>query len=354
MSRAMAEELVRLTLLLTDNAEAVCRRYLPAGQRQGRYWIVGDVRNSRGRSMWVRLERDASGRPAGRWVDGATGEFGDLLDIIQTTCGLATFSAVLDEARRFLELPQPVAPRHIEPANHPDQASSRAARLFAAAGPLPGSLAQSILRDRGLSSCGPLPALRYHPACYYRPNDGQASRLPAMIAAVTGLDGLLVGVQRTFLDPSGFSIEHLGKADIDTPRKAIGDLLGNAVRFGQAADVLLAGEGIETALSAKVIGPDLPCAAALSASLLAATALPRSLKRLYIARDNDASGRWATSRLAARAVEAGIEPIPLIGLGKDLNDDLRRLGASGLAAVLGPQFTSEDRRLYLVHMSTAT
>jgi len=302
----MAEEVVRLTLLLADNAEAVCRRYLPAGQRQGRYWIVGNVRNARGRSMWVRLERDASGRPAGRWVDGATGEFGDLLDIIQTTCGLATFSAVLDEARRFLELPQPVAPRHIEPANHPDQASSRAARLFAAAGPLPGSLAQSILRDRGLSSCGPLPALRYHPACYYRPNDGQASRLPAMIAAVTGLD------------------------------------------------VLLAGEGIETVLSAKVIGPSMPCAAALSASHLAATALPPSLKRLYIARDNDASGRWATSRLAARAIEAGIEPIPLIGLGKDLNDDLRRLGASGLAAVLGPQFTSEDRRLYLVHMSTAT
>jgi hypothetical protein len=75
--------------------------------------------------------------------------------------------------------------------------------------------------------------------------------------------------------------------------------------------------------------------------------MPPSLKRLYIARDNDASGRWATSRLTARAIEAGIEPIPLIGLGKDLNDDLRRLGVSGLAAVLGPQFTSEDRHLYL-------
>ncbi len=350
----MAEELVRLTLLLTDNAEAVCRQYLPAGQRQGRYWIVGDVRNARGRSMWVRLERDASGRPAGRWVDSATGEFGDLLDIIQASCGLASFGAALDEARRFLALSKPVAHRPIVPADQADQASRRAARLFAAAGPLPGSMAQGILRDRGLSGYGPLPALRYHPFCFFRPNDGEVSRLPAMIAAVTGLDGLLVGVQRTYLDPCGFSIEHLGKADVDTPRKAIGDLLGNAVRFGQAADVLLAGEGIETVLSAKVIGPDMPCAAALSASHLAATALPPSLKRLYIARDNDASGQWATSRLAARAIEAGIEPIPLIGLGKDLNDDLRQLGSSGLAAVIGPQFTSEDRNRYLAHMSTAT
>jgi hypothetical protein len=38
-------------------------------------------------------------------------------------------------------------------------------------------------------------------------------------------------------------------APIDTPRRAMGDLLGNAVRFGLANDVLASDEGIETALS---------------------------------------------------------------------------------------------------------
>ena len=42
---------------LAENAEAVCRYYLSNGRRQGRYWIVGDVMNSRGgsrprASMW--------------------------------------------------------------------------------------------------------------------------------------------------------------------------------------------------------------------------------------------------------------------------------------------------------------
>ena len=50
-----------------------------------------------------------------------------------------------------------------------------------------------------------------------------------MIASVTDLSGDLTGVQRTWLDPSG-----LGKAPIDTPRRAMGHLLGNAVRFGRA------------------------------------------------------------------------------------------------------------------------
>ena len=40
---------------LAENAEVVCRHYLSNGRRQGRYWIVGDVVNTRGRSLYVRL-----------------------------------------------------------------------------------------------------------------------------------------------------------------------------------------------------------------------------------------------------------------------------------------------------------
>ena len=64
----------------------------------------------------------------------------------------------------------------------------------------------------------------------------------------------ITGVHRTWLDPDGFDRVRLGKAPIDTPRRAMGDLLGNAVRFGVADDdVLVAGEGIETMLSLRCV-----------------------------------------------------------------------------------------------------
>ncbi|RWF07545.1 MAG: DNA primase, partial [Mesorhizobium sp.] len=100
-----ASELARR---LGDHAEAVCREYLSNGHRSGNHWIVGDVRNTRGRSMHVRLRSNAKG-PAGKWVDEATSEFGDLLDVIRESCGLIEFRDVADEARRFLAMPRPPA-----------------------------------------------------------------------------------------------------------------------------------------------------------------------------------------------------------------------------------------------------
>src|SRR5262249_45607621 len=120
---------------LGREAEGVCRRYLSNGRRQGRYWLVGDVRNTPGRSMFVRLKGPESGRgAAGKWSDGASGEHGDLLDVIRGSCGLIDFSDVADEARRFLSLPSP-APVPPKPARAPAPTGSAEAarRLFAMA-----------------------------------------------------------------------------------------------------------------------------------------------------------------------------------------------------------------------------
>ena len=79
----MARDASDLARRLGNHAEAVCRTYLSNGRREGRYWMVGDVRNTPGRSMFVRLTGPESGKgAAGKWTDAATGEHGDLLDII--------------------------------------------------------------------------------------------------------------------------------------------------------------------------------------------------------------------------------------------------------------------------------
>jgi len=59
-----------LAIRLGRVAEAVCRHYLPSGRRVGRYWIVGDVRGSPGRSMFVRLSGAERGPgAAGKWAE---------------------------------------------------------------------------------------------------------------------------------------------------------------------------------------------------------------------------------------------------------------------------------------------
>ena len=81
----------------------------------------------------------------------------------------------------------------------------------------------------------------------------------------------------------------------------MGHLLGNAVRFDVAHDVMAAGEGIETMLSLRCVMPTMPMVAALSAAHLAAILFPATLRRLYIARDDDPAGDGAMASLIDRA-----------------------------------------------------
>ena len=95
---------------------------------------------------------------------------------------------------------------------------------------------------------------------------------PAMVACVTDLAGRQTGAHRTWLAPDGS-----GKAPVETPRRAMGDLLGHAVRFGAPCEVMAAGEGIETMLSLRCALPAMAMAAALSANHLAASAAPADI-----------------------------------------------------------------------------
>lgn len=332
-----------LAIRLGRRAEAVCRHYLPNGRRCGRYWLVGDVRNTKGRSMFVRLVGPESGRGAcGRWTDAATGEHGDLLDVIRETLGLVDFKDVAEEARSFLRLPRQ-EPENARRSPASPGSPEAARRLLAISQSIHGTLAATYLRSRGLTDLSGTASLRFHPRCYHRPHEHSPIEIwPAMIAAVTDLDGHVTGAHRTWLDPDGYSEARLGKAPIETPRRAMGDLLGHGIRFGAASDVLAAGEGIETVLSARSVLADMPMLAATSAAHLTAILFPLSLRRLYVLRDRDPAGNAARDRLVERAAGAGIEAIVLSPRLEDFNEDLRLHGIDALRTVIVPHLVPED------------
>ena len=380
-----------LAQMLARQAEAVCRYYLPAGRREGRYWLVGDVHNTPGRSLFVRLTGGGTGKgAAGRWQDAAEGTHGDLLDLIRECRGLTEFRDVAEEARRFLGLAggdhavaserrrhplghfpslpfacavsEPQADDDSDPAPDAAQAQRAVRRLFGMAQPLSGTLGETYLHRRGITAAAltGIDTLRFHPRCYYRATpEAQPEPWPALIAAVTDLEGQITGIQRTWLDPDGFdSLDpiQLGKAPLATPRRALGLLLGHAVRFGTRAGLeggpehglLVAGEGIETVLSLRCVLSAMPMAAALSAGHLAALLLPAGLRRLYIARDADTAGDRAMVSLTERAIAAGVEAITLSPSLGDFNDDLRELGVAELRANLRVQLAPEDAQHFLV------
>ena len=174
-------------------------------------------------------------------------------------------------------------------------------------------------------------------------------RGPAMIAAVTDLSGAITGVHRTWIAPDG-----LGKAPVSTPRRAMGLLLGNAVRFGAAGDVLAAGEGIETMLSLRCALPAMPMAAALSANHLAALEPAAGLRRLYIARDNDPAGDTAVAALTERAEAAGIEALALAPRLGDLNEDLQAFDLGAIRAFVRIQLAPEDAVRFMRRRTVGT
>jgi hypothetical protein len=329
---------------LARDAEAVCRHYLSNGRREGRYWLVGDVDNSPGRSLFVRLTGPDSGKgAAGKWTDAATGEHGDLLDLIAANRRLDALRDVLEEAHSFLRLPRLELTTREQQTPAPRSSPEAARRLWAAGKPVRGTLAELYLRSRAITAPLGCPPLRFHPRCYTKEHDeAEPQTWPALLAAVTDLDGSITGLHRTWLDSATG-----GKAPLSSPRRAMGNLLGHGVRFGLGAgretEVLAAGEGLETVLALRTILPRLAAVAALSANHLAAIELPASLQRLYVVRDDDPAGRRAAETLTTRALADGFDVVVLAPMLNDLDEDLLVRGAERTREQVLRQLAPEDR-----------
>ena len=117
-SRGRERESIRAEL--HARLESVLFTLFPEGKKRHGRFLIGNVHGAAGASLDVML----AGPKAGLWTDRATGEGGDIFDLIAAHRGLEVqrdFAAVLEVARHLLGLPQtPVSSFQRQPAQVAD------------------------------------------------------------------------------------------------------------------------------------------------------------------------------------------------------------------------------------------
>jgi len=195
-----------------------------------------------------------------------------------------------------------------------------------------GTAAANYLYGRCIARLGP--ALQYHPRVYFRGADtgrDQPRYAPALLAKITDNQGNITGCARTYLDPITGRI-----ADLSSPKRILGQLHGNAIRFwsGSNLDELIVGEGLENTLSVGTALPGFNLASCLTATHLGLFIPPSGIKRIWIARDNDLAGERAAQTLASKLTSSGIECACLVPKLGDFNEDLLAFGKEALRGTL--------------------
>jgi len=136
-------------------------------------------------------------------------------------------------------------------------------KLWQAAKPISGTHAAAYLEARGLTPPARLLAdlrfvadLEYHG--YANADSDRTAPLgsyPAMLAAIGSVDGAMIGLHRTYLDPSRpKKLTPPGDPKRNKAKKVMGEAKGGMIRLGEIGETLAIGEGIETVLSWYVLG----------------------------------------------------------------------------------------------------
>ncbi len=183
-------------------------------------------------------------------------------------------------------------PRFTQRQSEPISAdkTALALKIWNESKPSTGTLVEVYLASRGIR-LEEEPTLRFHPCLSHPSGDSW----PAMIALVTrGADAAPLAIHRTFLARDG-----AGKAPVDPQRMMLGPCSGGAVRFGNHTDMVIVGEGIETALSVQQ-AMKIPAWAALSTSGLVALDFPQEVRKIIIAADGDSAGYKAAIAAARK------------------------------------------------------
>jgi hypothetical protein len=330
---------------LAAQAQSLVTELLPSGHREGVEWVCPSAASPFGCSLSVRL----TGARAGVWCAWASGEAGDILDLIAAVRFGGNKSNALRWARQRLGCDErgaaPVRrgePDALPPPDGGEAARSRAAaRLFFAAQPtLAGTAAERYLKNRAidLAPLGRQPrSLRFHWALW---NNESGRSWPALLAAISDPVGRIVAIHRTWLAPDGG-----GKAPLEHPKMTLGPYRGGAVRLwrGQRGkplsdappgETVVIGEGLEDCLTAACAVPEYRILCAVSLSNLGAVALPPAVRTVILLGQNDAPDSPA-ARTLSRAVAKFRGQGRIVKLArpparfKDINDVQRHSAGAG-------------------------
>ncbi len=284
----LRERFDTLNAYLMPQLPTLARQWLPEGRLSGAEWTARNpCRHDR------RLGSFRVNTRTGCWADFATGERGgDPISLYAYLFTNGRQGVAARELDRGVFHVSRVSPAIVAKAAKPDadeeQRIVRARAIHAAARPIDG-VAEAYLRQRGLQPGPAWSGLRAATLRY-----PHAETHPAIIAPVTGPDGAVTGIQRTFLTADGC------KLPVADPKLSLGRVRGGSIRLGEPVGELILCEGLEDGLS---LAQELPAAivwAAPGACMLASMELPPSVSRVVIAADNDAAGEAAAIRAAER------------------------------------------------------
>lgn len=319
---------------LNADPEAVVQRYCSVEgawrDLDGRYWCLNPMRpDRRVGSFCINLR---PGPHQGKWVDYATGEHGDMLDLIERVDGCSRFDALqtakqllgmmeMSQARRWHLERQRAARERARQAElaKADEIRTRregwAQRLWFSGRKLAASPASSYLIWRGIQ-LERLPrfpsALRYHPSCLHRSVDRETGEvidrhLPAMLGAIAGPDGRIIGCHRTYLTiRPGCRVSKAGPEDgVPDAKKVLGSKAGGAIRLwsglgpkgGKGLPLAQAPEGtrvyitegIEDGMSVVHVEPEWRVLVAITLENMAKIVLPPNVSEVVLVADNDAA-----------------------------------------------------------------
>lgn len=265
-----------------------------------------------------------AGSREGLWFNHEIGRGGDIIDFIRLERN-CSFVDALDQAAQYVsELrnghhsSRPASrPAPRQPVDDDDEKRiEQALTIWCETRPLRGTLAEKYLRSRCIEVPGEaLEVLRFHPRCPW-----EIGTRPAMVALIRDIiTDEPIGIHRTALSADGSKIAP----------KVLGLKGGGAIKLSPlmgAGSELLIGEGIETTLSASILGFGSPAWSVIDAGEMSRFPALPGISRLTIAVDHDVegAGEKAAAETKARWEVAGLRVRTAMPStpGEDFNDVL--------------------------------
>jgi hypothetical protein len=343
---------------LQDRCEEIVRELVPGGHRSGRvYSAKNPARADRSAGSFVVW---LGGPAAGAWKDYATGEQGDIIDLVCLVKGCDRKAALewsadrvgaksmSSETRREIERrARQRAANRVERERHEEEAAlARARRMFASAVPdafrqpiVVNYLARRGIDYRALKNVEDdfrfLPAMEWWPG-RDRETGAPGRKFPALVSAMVNVAGNLVAVHLTFLAADGGGKAPVDKAKLMWPRtrgavirvsRGFRNLNAETAAGKGERQMLALTEGIEDALTISLAAPEMRVWAAGSLPGLMAVPDHDCASGFLVVKDND----WGKPQAAAlfdkavarlRSFGKPVEVIAPPGQAKDVNDYL--------------------------------